>query len=155
MNVYEGMTRAQEETVISACEAYRMGKIEPNDVIYADCIEDDRPVCEYCDAEYADDSEMGMIRYEGKFGIKAICADCFFDLIGWYDARMYPRTEEYEPDFEEAAYILRHMLNEVTGIPVVDDHFKELLAAVERVVDLKDRLCTAKVSLNEMRKGVA
>ena len=150
----ERMTRAQEEAILASCEAYHMREPE-EDSWECDCIDDERPACEYCETEYADNAEMGMIRYEGKFGVKAICADCFFDLIGWYDARMYPRTEEYEPDFEEAAYILRHMLNEVTGIPVVDDHFKELLAAVERVVDLKDRLCTAEVSLAEMKKGVA
>ncbi len=129
-------------------------KTEPEETEWVE--EDERPECGYCDSAYDEDCGMGMIRYMGRYGdIKAICADCFFDMIGWYDARMFPRTEEYEPDFEEAAYILRNMLAEETGIPVVDGHYKELLQAVERVVDLQDRLSTAEANLSEMKKGVA
>lgn len=118
-------------------------------------VEEECPSCCCCGSAYDEDCGMGMIRYEGKYGVKTICADCFFDMIGWYDARMLPRSEESELDYDSAAYILRNMLAGKTGIPVVDEHFKELLAAVERVVDLQDRLSTAEAKLSEMKKGVA
>ncbi len=115
--------------MVNGCSADDHGETEEGELV--SCME--------CSSAY-DPEDMPVITYKSHGNYMTICADCFFRMIGWEDAIRIPwggnsRDAEDAIDYENALDIMRSIVGN-TGHPLLDGHRREVIAMLERVVEL-------------------
>ena len=112
--------------------------------------------CMECNSLY-DPDEIPVITYKSNGFYMTICTDCFFRMIGWEDAIQIPwggspKDAEAAIDYETALDIMRNVVGQ-TGHTILDKHRQEMIAMLERVVELQNSLGGDVYDFNQIGVG--